>query len=416
MPTLRPYLVILAVLTVIAAACGGGDTAPQTGADETDAAVDDGSGDDVVETDGTEDDAAQDGATEDDVAQTSEDCSGAIGIMGPFTGDAASIGQEQLNWGMFALDRFNDEHGTDISLVEGDTQLDPAQATTVAQQFLSDSSVLAVVGPAGSQEVEAIGPIFDGGLAMISASATSTGLTEDGIEGFFRVIPRDDVQGPTIANFILEELGGERVAIIDDQTSYSTGLADAATETLEEGGAEVSRDSVSQDQSDFSSLVTGIGDDVDVVFLPWQIAANAQLFAQQMTEQGKEADIIGGDGLFSPEDFTAEGAYVSSFAPDVRDIEGNEELVSSYTEQYGDFGTFGPPVFAATRVAATAILQACEETGGEPGREDVLARVGEVTLEDSILGGELAFDDQGDVQGAQFYIFQISDGEYTLVE
>ncbi len=46
----------------------------------------------------------------------------------------------------------------------------------------------------------------------------------------------------------------------------------------------------------------------------------------------------------------------------------------------------------------------------------MLAQVGEVTLEDSILGDELSFDDKGDVEGAQFYIFVIEGGEYTLVE
>lgn len=427
MGTFRRHLIILAAVALLASACGGDDTATpdaetdgdavatSTVAEATDAPEPTEAGVQTEASDATED-ATEDAAAADGTAgdAAAGDCTGSIGLLGPFTGDAASIGQEQLNWATFALDRFNEENGTDLGLVEGDTQLDPAQATTVAQQVVSDSSVLALVGPAGSQEVEAIAPILDGGLAMISASATSTDLTEGDIEGFFRVIPRDDVQGPTIADFILESLDGQNVVIIDDQTSYSTGLAASATETLEEGGATVSSDSVSQDQTDFSSLVTGIGEDVDVVFLPWQIAANAQLFAQQMTEQGKDATIIGGDGLFSPEDFSAEGAYVSSFAPDVRGIESAADLVETYEAEYGDFGTFGPPVFAATEVAATAILAACED--GAPDREGVLAQVGEVTLEDSILGAELSFDDKGDVEGAQFYIFVIEGGEYTLVE
>ena len=42
---------------------------------------------------------------------------------------------------------------TRIKLIQGDTQLQPAQATTVTQQFISNSSIVAVVGPAGSQEV-----------------------------------------------------------------------------------------------------------------------------------------------------------------------------------------------------------------------------------------------------------------------
>src|SRR6266511_2182585 len=72
-------------------------------------------------------------------------CKGSVGVMGPFTGDAASVGQEQLNWAKFSLERFNTENKTSYAMVEGDTQLDPAQASTVAQQFLSNGAILGEV-------------------------------------------------------------------------------------------------------------------------------------------------------------------------------------------------------------------------------------------------------------------------------
>ena len=63
----------------------------------------------------------------------------------------------------------------DVSLVEGDTQLDPAQASTVGQRFHADADILAVVGPAGSQEVLAVAPIFKKAqrLPFISAASWS---------------------------------------------------------------------------------------------------------------------------------------------------------------------------------------------------------------------------------------------------
>src|SRR6266508_4352022 len=76
-------------------------------------------------------------------------CKGSVGVMGPFTGDAASVGQEQLNWAKFSLERFNTENKTSYAMVEGDTQLNLAQASTVAQQFLSNAAILGVGGPAG---------------------------------------------------------------------------------------------------------------------------------------------------------------------------------------------------------------------------------------------------------------------------
>jgi branched-chain amino acid transport system substrate-binding protein len=347
------------------------------------------------------------------IARTAAGCDDPkIGFMGPITGDAAFIGKEQLGFSKFAVKRLGRGQ---VTLVEGDTQLDPAQASTVGQRFASDGDILAVVGPAGSQEVEAVGPVFQGeGLAFISGSATATALTDGRFETFSRVVPNDDAQAPTAAEYISEDLDADTVVVIDDQTSYSRPLADGVQANLEDAGVTVTRQSVNQRQTDFSSLVSRVPDDADVVFLPWQIAANAQIFGQQLKEQGKDAVIFGSDGLFSPSDFTIDGSFVSSFAPDITNIEESTELAEAYQAEYGDFGTFGPPTYAATEVLLTAMQSVCED-GGELTREAVADAVGETTIDESILGGSLSFTDSGDPEGAEFYIFRIGGGEYELV-
>jgi branched-chain amino acid transport system substrate-binding protein len=341
-------------------------------------------------------------------------CNGSVGVMGPFTGDAASIGQEQLNWAKFAVERFNSENKTSYALVEGDTQLNPAQASTVAQQFLSNDAIKGVVGPAGSQEVEAVGPVYTrANLGFVSGSATKTTLTDGSRPTFFRVVPRDDVQGPTDAKYMIDNLSVKKVMIVDDQTSYSTGLADATDQALKAGGVTTSRESVNQQQSDFSSLVSKVSADTDAVFLPWQLAAKAQVFSQQLSEQGKKAVIFGTDGLYSPSDFKADGSYVSSFAPDINSIPADADLVSAYSAKYGKFGTFGPPTFAATQIVLTAMNEACK--AGNLDRKSVVDKLKTTNITNSILGSDLKFNASGDVEGAQFYIFKIQGGKYTLV-
>src|SRR5262245_60944228 len=96
-----------------------------------------------------------------------------LAVLGPFTGPAASVGEEQLNWAKQAVADFNANTGWDVQVLEGDTELDPAKATTVAQSVVSDADVYGAVGPAGSQEVEATAQIFqDASLVHISGSAT----------------------------------------------------------------------------------------------------------------------------------------------------------------------------------------------------------------------------------------------------
>jgi branched-chain amino acid transport system substrate-binding protein len=202
--------------------------------------------------------------------------------------------------------------------------------------------------------------------------------------------------------------------IVDDQTSYSTGIADVLEDELGKANVAVKRESVNQKATDFSAIVSRIADDTDVVFLPWQLAANAQQLGKQMQEQGKDAVIFGSDGLFSPDDFSIEGSYVSAFAPDIKNIPESKSLADAYQKEYGDFGTFGPPTYAAVEVVANAILAACED--GDPSREAVNEQVRNVEIPDSLLGQPITFDENGDLRDAKFFIFAVKKGNYELVQ
>ena len=333
-----------------------------------------------------------------------------IGFMGPITGDAAFIGKEQLGFSKYAIKRLGKGK---VGIVEGDTQLDPAQASTVGARFHSNADILAIVGPAGSQEVLAVAPVFKKGqrLPFISGSATRTSLTNGKIPTFFRVVPNDSVQSPTTARYIRQILKAKDVFIVDDQTAYSRPLANGVQANLKAGGVKVTRNSIGQKVTDFSSLVSKIGDDVDVVYLPWQIAANAQIFGQQMKEQGKSAVIFGSDGLDSG-DFKIAGSYVSAFAPDIRGIKGNAAFIKGYGAKF--VSNFGPPSYVATQAAIGAILKACAD--GDATRAEVTRNLRTTFLPKIILGGDLQFTPRGDVKGSKFYIFKIQpNGSKKLV-
>jgi len=344
-----------------------------------------------------------------------------IGILAPITGPAASIGQEQLNFGKLALEDFNKANGTSYELVEGDTQLDPAKATDAAQRFAADNDIYVIVGPAGSQEVLAVAPVLGkANMAMISMSATRTDLTEQGWKNFFRVVPRDDVQGATDATFMIDQLKAKKAWVIDDQTAYSTGLRDVVVKTLTDKGVTVTPESITQKDTDFSALVTKMkGDAPDVVFIPWQLANQAALLAKQMSEQGVKATIFGGDGLFSAKDFiegaagATEGAYVSNFAPDIKSIASSKPVADAYQAKYGDFTSFGAPTYAAMMVALEAVQRA--QKGGTLSRDTVLAEIAKTNQSTSVLGIPIKLDTKGDVENASFFLFQVKDAKFVLV-
>jgi branched-chain amino acid transport system substrate-binding protein len=342
-----------------------------------------------------------------------------IGMMAPITGGAASIGDDQLHWAQFYFATWNRTHRLKIHLVQGDTQLDPSKASTVAQSFASNNKVMGVIGPAGSQEVQAVAPILrKAGLAFASGSATNVSLTNGSLRGyFFRNVPNDGVQGPTDATFIRTKLGvksGETVMVVDDQESYSTGLADIVGQSLAGKGIKVQRESVSQKATDFSGVIAKITSSVKVVFLPWQFASEAQLFAQQAKAQGKSAIIFGSDGTFDVKNFTA-GNYVSFFAPDVTTIKADAKLVKAFNSRYpGGTSPFGAPNYVLAQMYALAANRACKNHTIT--RTELRKNFAKVALRTSILGTPIRFTARGDLAGAKFHIFKIVNGKYKTIQ
>jgi branched-chain amino acid transport system substrate-binding protein len=347
---------------------------------------------------------------------STKSCTASIGFEGPITGPVASLGAEQLHFADLAVSMDNAANNTKITLVQGDTQLQPAQATTVTQQFTSNASILAVVGPAGSQEVEAVGSLMArAGMAFISGSATAVALTSGSYPTFFRVVSKDSVQGPQDANYIVNTLHPKALMIVDDQEAYSTGLVSAMLPVFQAAGIKVDHESVSQKVTDFSSLVAKVTSAESIVVLPWQIAANAQQFGRDLAQEHKTAVIFGTDGLFSPGTFTISGSYVSSFGPDITGIPADAAIAKAAQAKFGSFGTFGPPVFAATHVIDEAIASVCK-AGQTPTRANVLAAIKQTNEPTSILGQPISFDSHGDLVNGKFFLFKInSTGKYQLI-
>ena len=342
-------------------------------------------------------------------------CVATIGMEGPLTGPTAVVGQEQLHFAELALTSDNLANKTNITLVQGDI-LGPAQAVTVTQQFTSNPKIVAVVGPTGSQQVEAVGPLMArADLAFISGSATAVTLTQGEYPTFFRTVSKDSVQGPQDANYIVKTLHPKALMIVDDQEAYSTGLVSAMIPIFQAAGTTVDHESVQQTTTDFSSLVAKVTPATTVVVLPWQVAANAQQFGRNLAQEHKSAVIFGTDGLFSPGTFTIAGSYVSSFGPDITAIPADAAIAAAATAKYGSFGTFGPPTFAATHVIDEAIASVCK-AGQTPSRSNVLAAIKNTNEPTSILGQPISFTPNGDLVNGKFFLFKItSTDKYQLI-
>jgi branched-chain amino acid transport system substrate-binding protein len=325
-----------------------------------------------------------------------------MGFMVPITGPAASIGRFQADWARYFVATYNRAHKAKLKLVVQDTMLGSptgtAEALKGAQALGSNARVLGVVGPAGSNENIAVTKTLkDGGFGWITGSATRTSLTTDGTRRgfFFRTVPPDAIQGTTAANYILNTLKAKRVYIIDDQEAYSTGLADAVESRLKSAGVSVSRDGVSQQQSDFTSLIAKIPRDTQLVYLPWQLPPKGKAFGQQMKSAGKGSiKLMGADGLYDP-DFAGVGTnvYDTNFP-----LNPKSGIIAKFRKSHGGDGEyFGAPTYAATQVMAAAVDKACKN--GSASRAEVRKTIRKtfIRASKSLLGVNIRFNANGDL-------------------
>jgi len=349
----------------------------------------------------------------------------------PLTGGAGFLGAEQASWAKYAVKTLAPQFGLKVKLSLGDTPVEagPAPALALAQKYIADKSVVAILGPSTSGNAGATAkPFFQAGLAFLSPSATHTDLTIGtasdpliGTPAFFRDIPGDYIQGPTDARFMIDKLKAKKVVLLDFQEPYSVGLADAATGVLKKAGVSTSRLSAPNTTTDYSAYVTKVPNDADVVFFPTQKPGDAQTFAQQLIEQGKKAKVFGGDGSNDPSQFKVPGSYVSNFAAPISLFPYNKAVIAGWLKDNNGkvVGSFGPPTYGAVQILFQAIKKTCADGGGViKQRRDVIRHVKAVKIKNFILGGNFAFSTKtNDPLNARFYIFQIqSNGSYKLVQ
>jgi len=342
-----------------------------------------------------------------------------IGLMAPITGPAASLGQPQVHWANFFRAQYNRTHKNKIKFVPEDTMLGSANGTAEAvkgaQALGSNSAVLGVVGPAGSNEVKATtGALKGAGLGFVSGSATNTQITLDGTRTgfFFRTVPPDSSQSKSVVNYMVNTLKVKRVYIIDDQEAYSTGLADEVQTILKAKGVTVGRDGVSQQQSDFSPIINKIPRNTQLVYLPWQLPPKGKAFGQQMKTLGRAGiKLMGSDGLFDPQ-FSGLGSNVyDSFFP----LNPSDPRVAAFKRTHKGSELFGAPTYVAAQVVAGAIDRACKD--GKATRAEVRRQIKKtnILVKTSLLGLPLKFDRHGDMVKKPFGIYKSQKGIFVRV-
>ncbi|MCV7279369.1 branched-chain amino acid ABC transporter substrate-binding protein [Mycolicibacterium flavescens] len=226
-----------------------------------------------------------------------------LAMAGALNGPDAALGINIKNGIQLAVDKHNAANpGCQVQLKTFDTEGDPQKATQIAPQIINDAFTIGLIGPAFSGETNATGDVFNqAGLVAATASATNVTLSEKGWRTFFRGLGNDGVQGPSVANYLKNTLGHQKVCVVDDSTDYGLGLAQTVRETLGPVADSGCNISVKKGDKDFSAAVTQIkGAAPDSVFFSGYYA-EASPFVQQLKDGGFEGAFVSADGTKDPE-------------------------------------------------------------------------------------------------------------------
>ena len=338
-----------------------------------------------------------------------------IGHVGPLTGGIAHLGKDNENGARLAIEEANAAGvkigGKDVkfTLVAEDDQADPKVGTTVAQKLV-DAGVVGVVGHLNSGTSIPASPIYNqAGIPVISGSATNPKLTEQGFKNQFRVVGRDDQQGPAIASYLASEKKPKVVAVIDDATAYGEGIANEVEKTLRASKIKVlPREKGTDKTTDWKAVLTKLrGHRPDAVFYGGMDATGGPLL-KQGRELGMKAVFSFGDGACTDKmaelaGNAAEGLLCSQAG--IPPQAASKTFLDAYKKRFN----MDPILYAPfTYDAANLLIEAMKKAGSSDPKV-YLPELQKINYTGAT--GVIQFDEKGDRKDAEMTIFTMKGGK-----
>jgi branched-chain amino acid transport system substrate-binding protein len=357
------------------------------------------------------------------------DSSAKIGLNIELTGEMPAVGASAKNAAEMFINEINKQGGLEvagkkhaITLVIGDNAAKADQAAAVAQRLISQDNVLAMIGPDASACAIPASEIAESlKCPMISPWSTNPKTTVDATTGkskqyVFRACFIDTFQARVLAKFVLNNLNARTAAVLYDVASEApNGQANLFKETFEEsGGSVVGFETYTTGDRDFSAQLTKIkAADPDVIFLP-AYYNDVPLIAQQARRLGIDAQLVGSDAWSSPEIIKLGGAdindsyfcnhYSTEIATPVA-----QKFVSDYKAKYG----MAPDDVAALTYDSFGLLTQAIKEAGKLDRQAIRDALAKIQKYDGVTG-TMQFAGSGDpIKSA--VILQIKGGQFVWV-
>ncbi len=334
-----------------------------------------------------------------------------LGMAGPFE---EAFGVANRQGAELAVAEINAAGGIGGRLLTIDFQDDKGEgsrAATIAQAFVDDATISAVVGHVTSGAMVAAAKIYDGHLAAVATTASSPDLT--GISPWaFRLISSDSANGVDLARFA-ERLGKRRAAILYENDNYGRGLAENFRSNFK--GEVISFDPIDAEGSHADVYIAWfLVHRPDLVFVAGTERSGIALL-REAQKQGLTAEFLGGDGWTGVviEPAIAEGALVGAPFTALDPRPEARKFVDAFRAKYNA----EPDGNAALAYDAVYLLSnAMDEVGADRAkiRDWVASRTGDLAL--AGVTGSIAFLSSGDPVNKSFVMTRVRAGRLAIAE
>jgi len=340
-----------------------------------------------------------------------------IGVPVPLSGGNAKMGNDISQAATLAVEEWNAKGGVlgrKLEIVAFDDACDAQQSVTAAHKLVDGGVVAVAGGYCSSAAIPASAVYHDAGVAFVADASSNPKLTDQGFENVFRVIGRDDQQGPYAAGFMMNTLKAKKIAIIHDNTLYAKGLADATKAALEgkPGVQVVFFDAVTPGEKDFSAVLTKVKSlSPDVTYYTGYYPEGG-LIAKQFKDLGVSGKFMAGDANNDPTFISeagpaSEGVFVTS-TPLPQDQSSAKSFIDRYKKRWNqDPGPYSALEYDAVNVVINAIKQS--------GSTDRAAVIKAITATKNYQGatGAINFDKKGDRTSVLYITYIIKGGKFV---
>jgi len=370
-----------------------------------------------------------------------------IAALMPMSGSLAEFGATSVQGAELAVEEINAAGGVlggiklEIKVV--DTRSDPQAAVEAADSFLSEHSIVGMVGAMSSAVTLQLASDVTGLIQVPQISNASTAVsisTHDDADFLFRTTPNDAMQGEVLAQTVIEQ-GLTDVAVLYVDNDYGKGLTDVFRQKFSALGGKVSADTAfdpggSSYQQQLALIRTDGAEALVVIAYPDDgIKIVRQSVSEDLFQRFIFSDSMRTEALVDavPQQYL-DGSIGTS--PEAVPSAIRRDFVDAFEAAYGapPSHPFVETAYDATYLLAMAVEKAYSESGQEirdalrvvanppgiPVRPGEFERVRKFLAADQDIdyfgvSGMQNFDEYGDVRGS-IGVWTIRDGRIETLK